>query len=315
MFKLDFDFPPSKAKITLDDKVYLSGSCFSDEIGGKLSIYKFESLSNPFGTLYNPISIFKSISGSLNKENTIESGGVFYHWDCHGKISGLSNGEVEKQVEITQVSSTNFLSSATVIILTLGTSYVYQHRSTNEIVANCHKVPSKEFTKQLLTKEEIVQSFSDLYSNLNSNLKIVLTVSPVRHIRDGLVENNLSKARLIESVYEIVQAHENVSYFPSYEIMNDELRDYRFFAQDMIHPSEQAVDYIWKKFSDHFFDQKTKTFIDDWNKVLSALNHAPFQPKSKEHQRFLKKTMSTLENLKDQIDVSNELKAIQKQIL
>lgn len=314
MFKLDFKILPSETKITLKDKIYLSGSCFSDEIGSKLTTYKFNNLHNPFGTLYNPVSIVKSVSGSFDLKNVVESQGVYYHWDSHGKISGLSQGEVEKQVQVLQRSSTSFLEDATVLILTLGTAFVYRYQQTGEIVGNCHKVPAKNFTKQLLSKEEIIQSFSDLYKSLESNLMIVFTVSPVRHTRDGLVENNLSKAILIEAVHEMVDRYENVHYFPSYEIMNDELRDYRFFGEDMIHPSKQAVDYIWDKFSEMFFDDKTKTFVKKWDKIVQALDHNAFQPKSNQHQKFLKQTLSTLEELKDQVDVSNEMKTIQNQI-
>ena len=315
MFKLDLQIPASDSEISLGDKIYLAGSCFSDEIGKKLGANKFKYLSNPFGTIYNPISIFKTLEGSLDSDHTVRSQDVFYHWDCHGQISGLQKEELSIKVNTALESSQEFLNEADHLIITLGTSFVYRLNSTNHIVANCHKVPSQEFTKELLTKEEIVNSFAKIYEGLNNKLNIVLTVSPVRHIRDGLAENNLSKAVLINSVHEIVLQYPNVHYFPAYEIVIDELRDYRFFAEDLVHPSSQAIDYVWTKFSETYFKKETQTLLASWSDLRLAIQHQAFQPRSAAHQNFLRQTIKKVENLKSKIDVSDELKHLQDQLL
>ncbi|MEP1094290.1 MAG: GSCFA domain-containing protein [Cyclobacteriaceae bacterium] len=314
MFKLNLDLSPSSSCISLEDKIYLTGSCFSDEIGTRLSTYKFDGIHNPFGTLYNPLSIFKTLLGDLDPSNIVENQGVFYHWDCHGKISSLTSDDLKKAVVTSLEASTNFLTNANFLIVTLGTSFVYESKDTGQVVANCHKVPTNKFNKRLLSKEEIVQSFASLHEKLNSNLKVIFTVSPVRHIRDGLVENNLSKAILLQSVHEIVNEYQNAEYFPAFEIMNDELRDYRFFAEDMVHPSAQAVDYIWQRFSDVYFDNDARSFIVDWTKIRHAMNHKPFQPKSTQHQDFIRRTIVKLHQLSDRVDVSQELNTLQNQL-
>jgi hypothetical protein len=314
VFKLDFQIPESENKISLADPIYLSGSCFSNEIGSKLNTFKFKTLCNPFGTIYNPVSIFKTLTGELDSDRIIESQQVYYHWDCHGNISGLSEKEVEEKVKIIQADSVEYLNNASYLILTLGSAFVYRESETNEIIANCHKLPSSYFKKVLLSQGEIVASYSALQKKFNNNLKIILTISPVRHIRDGLVENNLSKSILLEAVHEIVAQNENTEYFPAYEIMMDELRDYRFFARDMIHPSEEAVDYIWERFMETYFDTSTKKFVNDWNHILHAMKHVPFQPKSKKHQDFLKNTVGKLKEMQGTVDVSGELKFIENQI-
>ncbi|MEP5611741.1 MAG: GSCFA domain-containing protein [Cyclobacteriaceae bacterium] len=314
MFKLNLDIPPSSSRISLEDKIYLTGSCFSDEIGARLSTSKFDNIHNPFGTLYNPLSIFKTLRGDLDPSNTIENQGVFYHWDYHGKISSLSDEDLEKKVVSSLSASNNFLANSKYLIVTLGTSFVYELNETSQVVANCHKVPASKFRRRLLDKDEIVQSFGSLHEKLNPNLTIVFTVSPVRHAKDGLVENNLSKAILLQAVHQTVNDYENVEYFPAFEIMNDELRDYRFFAEDMVHPSQQAVDYIWQKFSDVYFDDNLKAFIQDWAKIRHAINHKPFQPKSAQHIDFVKRTISKLHQLGDRVDVSHELETLQSQL-
>ena len=315
MFNLSLDLPSSEKSISLQDHVYLVGSCFSDEIGVKLGTNKFNTLQNPFGTIYNPISIFKTLTGDLDPLNIIESQGVFYHWDCHGKLSALSKSVLTESVKSIMETSSQYLDNATHLVITLGTSHVYEYKKNGQVVANCHKVNGSDFSKRLLTADEIQLAFSDLYERLNPNLNIIFTVSPVRHIRDGLVENNLSKAILLQAVHEIVDGHKNIEYFPAYEIMIDELRDYRYYGEDMVHPSDQAVDYIWKKFTNVYFDADTKQFVNDWSKITQALNHKPFQAKSKQHQDFLSNIVDKVKALEGKVDVSKELATIQNQLL
>lgn len=317
--KLQLDFPvrTSFKKISLDDQIYLMGSCFSDEIGSRMSSSKFNVISNPFGTVYNPHSIFKLLSGKIEHENTIESEGIHYHWDAHGKISSLTQAGLKKITKQRLYESYEFVQKSKWLIITFGTAWVYRYRKTGEIVANCHKVPNNEFYKELLSIEEIAAAFRNFKMEITSTnpyINIVLTVSPVRHIRDGLVENNRSKARLLESVHDMVDRFENVDYFPSYEIMYDELRDYRFYNADLVHPNTQAINYIWKKFGESYFEEDTISLIKRWDKLKTALNHQPFQPLSKSHQNFLKSTLTELESLNKRMDLTQEIKLVKSQI-
>ena len=318
MFKLDFPLKPNRQKINLKDSVYLIGSCFSDEIGALFTSNKFKNLSNPFGTIYNPCAIFKIVRGEIDTHNLIKSHEIYYHWDAHGELAALQESDLIQEVEKRLNVSMDFLKECKWLIITLGTAWAYRYKETNQIVANCHKVPHSKFNKELLSIDRITDSFKSTKAflrKLNPTVNIILTVSPVRHLRDGLVENNRSKARLIEAVHQIVEQDDNTSYFPSYEIVIDELRDYRFYSEDLVHPSKQAVDYIWSKFSDRFFDHETTEFLNEWRKVVSALNHTPFMPESKEHQGFLKTMLNKLEKLNQKMDLSVEMKAVKEQLL
>ena len=209
------------------------------------------------------------------------------------------------------------LAHTDLVILTFGTVFVYQLKANGEMVANCHKVPQKQFDKKLLSVEEIVSGFQAIkekIEKLNPNIRFLLTVSPVRHTREGLPQNNLSKSILRMACHELCEAHSNVSYFPAYEIMLDDLRDYRFYEKDLIHPNEQAQDYIWQQFSQTHFDDETLSFVNEWSKVKSALAHKPFDAQSEEHQQFLKATLKKLQNLSGQVDVSEEIERLQSQM-
>ncbi len=277
---------------------------------------------NPLGVIYNPVSLFKTLRISLEPQidhhRIIEADQIFYHWDTHSIISADSRDNLIANFN-EQLHHTNaFLSKVSTIVISLGTSWVYRHQSGAEIVANCHKVPQKEFSKALLTVHEIVDDYLktlDLLRTNNPDLNVILTVSPVRHIRDGLVENNLSKSILIQAVQEIVTQDPKASYFPSYEILIDVLRDYRFYKEDMIHPNDQAVDYIWRKFSLSYLDENAQVFILEWEKIARALQHRPFHPHSPAHQSFIKSTLSKLQSLADKVDVEKELKALKNQLI
>lgn len=315
--KLDFSPPPSKHAIDLSHKIYLMGSCFSDQIGAKLHENKFSVLSNPFGTIYNPISIFKLLIGDLDQENTTESQEIFYHWDTHGDIFGINENEVKDHLREKQKLSSQAIKDSDFLFITLGTAWVYTLNASQEIVANCHKQPSTHFHKRLLSTNEIVEDFKKLHkhlTNVNPDINIVFTVSPVRHVKDGLVENNRSKSILIESVHQLCETHENVSYFPSYEIMIDELRDYRFYKADLIHPSDEAVNYIWECFTITFFSAESLDFLTTWGKLKNAINHRPLHPSSTTHQKFLKQTLEKLEELNDSVDLSAEINSIKTKL-
>ncbi|MEM8939108.1 MAG: GSCFA domain-containing protein [Bacteroidota bacterium] len=316
--KLDLPIQSSFKKLKLSDAIYLIGSCFSDEIGKELILNKFRVLSNPFGTIFNPSSIFKILSGNIDPTNSVENNGVYYHWDAHSKVSSLDFQRIQKTIQEKITASEKFLEKSKWLIITFGTAWIYKQKSSKNIVANCHKVDTSEFYKELLDVKFIVDAFRDFKMHIiktNPHINIILTVSPVRHTRDGLVENNRSKARLIEAVHDIVERFENVDYFPAYETMIDELRDYRFYATDLVHPSDQAVDYLWSRLAETYFSSETLSFIKEWQPIKTALNHKPFQPKSKAHQKFLKETLVKLEKLNEKIDLSVEIEEIKSQII
>lgn len=315
MFKLDFDIPKPGRYIELKDNIYLIGSCFADEISDRLRQFKFNVTSNPFGTIYNPLSIYKVLQGDLDVDRMITYQDIHYHWDCHGEVSALNEPDLMKEINKRMHISNAQLNDAKWVILTFGTAFVYRLKTSGVLVANCHKAPQKDFTKGLLSVREIMEGFEDIFHKRLADKQVILTVSPVRHIKDGLAENNLSKSILLQAVHEMVHTYENVQYFPSYEIMIDELRDYRFYKKDLIHPSEEAVDYIWNRFTQTYMSERTNTFIKSWLTMLSAINHRPFQPKSTAHQKFIKETIRKLDQFKEVVDISHEQKLLEQQLI
>jgi len=316
--KLNFDIPSSPTKINSKDPICLIGSCFSDDIGSIMKASKLKAFSNPFGTIYNPHSIFKLLSGNGASDNVIESQGIHFHWDAHSKISGIAAAQTIELFEKSQNQTQQYLKQAKWLIITLGTAWVYRYTKTQEIVANNHKVPNSDFTKELLSINTIVSDFQRLdeyLREINPDLNIIFTVSPVRHIKDGLIDNNRSKAILLESIHRIVEEYPSIQYFPSYEIAIDELRDYRFYNSDLIHPSSQAVKYIWNRFMEVYFSSESKAILDEWEKLKSSLDHKPFNPQSLAHQKFLNKTISKLEKLNEKVDLSVEIQALKDQLV
>ena len=318
MFHLPVSIPPSQSQINLSDEIVLLGSCFADSIGDKLIENKFQSNSNPFGTIYQPLAVFKILSGAIDPNSIVENQGVWYPWDTHGQVSSLQEQELKSIVNEKQHSLQQNLKTVNWLIITFGSAFAYRLKSSSQLVANCHKVPASEFKKELLSVETICGAFEKTYQHLqaiNPELKIILTVSPVRHIKDGGVENNRSKARLLEATHSIVEKSDACGYFPAYEIMMDELRDYRFYAEDRVHPSQEAIDYIWDKFSETYFDDSTKTFLQKWKGIQSAIEHRPFHPESKQHQAFLQKTIRELRSMENTVDVSAELSLVESQLI
>ncbi|WP_333663190.1 GSCFA domain-containing protein [Chishuiella changwenlii] len=324
-FRTTFQISPSDEKINHQQKILTIGSCFSDEIGNRLLYSKFNGLINPFGTIFNAISIQnlirRSISEEYYKETDVhQNGEQFFCFDVHSSFNALSKEKVVEHLNSTIKEVHHFIHSCDVIMITLGTSWVYNLSSENKIVANCHKVEAKQFDKTLLSTEDNYNALSLIVEDLiqlNSTIKIITTVSPVRHIKDGMTENNVSKARLIDALYQLNSNYKQVDYFPSYELVLDDLRDYRFFKEDMIHPTEQAVDYIWEKFGETFFNSSTQTIIQKINKIQSALHHRPFNETSESHQKFLKKIIAMIEELEkgNTINFEQEKEFLQSKII
>lgn len=289
------------------------GSCFSDNIGEKFLDYKFQVTANPFGAAYNPVSILKVLKKETSPKYITKQQGIYYHWDVHGAISSTNKADLISQIELRAKQTHDRLKEADWLILTFGSAHVYEHVRNNEIVANCHRAPRGTFRKRLLSVNEIIEEFNSaikVFSRRNGRLNILMTVSPVRHISDGLIENNLSKSILLQAVHEIVPAHDNIHYFPAYEIMVDELRDYRFYNEDMIHPGRQAIQYIWGKLAEAHFDQETLSFVEKWSRIKKSMGHKPFHPHSAQYQQFLKKTIAALKQFPYQIDCANELEKL-----
>jgi hypothetical protein len=323
MFRTEISPAPSSQKITLKSRIFTTGSCFSNHIGEKLAANKFGVVANPFGVIFNPLSIFKvlglaEINGEPGVQGYIDQQGICYHYDFHSGFSHPDRGSLELKLKETIATASGHIKMADWLLITFGTAFVYQQKENNEVVANCHKVPADQFTRRLLKLGEITAGFEQLYTKLkqaNPKLKIILTVSPVRHIKDTLPLNNVSKSTLVVACNEICDQFSGVSYFPSYEIMLDDLRDYRFYEADMLHPNKVAVNYIWKKFSQTYFDDVTLEFLNEWEKILQALEHRPFHPTSPSHQSFIVKTIQRLDGLKEKVDVSHEIQSLKAQLL
>ncbi len=300
-FRTQISIPKSNAPIDYNSKIVSLGSCFAENIGDKFNFYKFQNTTNPFGIIFNPISIEKIISKSINLELFTDKDIFFLNerWHCFDVHSDLSNVNKEDFLNnLNQLlqSTKQQLQEATHIIITYGTSWVYRSLKTNNIVANCHKVPQKQFKKEILSVETIeksIQNTLDLIQKINPKVNFIFTVSPVRHLKDGFVENQVSKSNLITAIHQILNIPMRVppsgvrGLFPSYEIMMDELRDYRFYAEDMLHPSQVAIDYIWQRFSESTISQESHSIMDEVETIQKGLAHRPFNPNSEEHKKFL----------------------------
>ncbi|MGB1216619.1 MAG: GSCFA domain-containing protein [Saprospiraceae bacterium] len=293
--KWKLDVPVSSSfDIKYEDNILMLGSCFAENMGQFLTDYKFNSVVNPFGILYNPISISEGLERLIFNQN-FEENDLFLHqelyhsWMHHGRFSDVSKENALSKIQTEFQEAQEKIEHLDVLILTLGSAFVYEKNDTKRIVANCHKVPNKQFTKRMLSVEEIKTSLEGILRKLlekRPDLKIILTVSPVRHIRDGIIKNNRSKASLLLAVQALEEEFRNAVYFPSYEIQMDELRNYRFYASDLVHLSEEAVRYIWEKFSNAFFNEKTQEILAEIKPIILGLQHRPIHGNTIANQKF-----------------------------
>ncbi|HEY9220971.1 MAG TPA: GSCFA domain-containing protein [Lutibacter sp.] len=293
-FRTNIELLKEENQIDYASKLLLIGSCFSENISKKLAYYKFDAASNPFGILFNPKAIETLVLNSLNEKIYAEKD-VFQlneRWHCfdaHSDLSATDKNELLHNLNSAVKSTNKRLKEATHIIITLGTSWTYRFTETNAIVGNCHKVPQKKFAKEMLSVDKITASLKNIchqISAVNPKSTVIFTVSPVRHIKDGFVENSLSKAHLITAIHETLNVVSG-KYFPSYEIMMDDLRDYRFYSIDMIHPNETAVDYIWEQFKQVWLAENTASIMKEVEAIQKGLAHKPFNPNSEQHKIFL----------------------------
>ncbi|MEP2026415.1 MAG: GSCFA domain-containing protein [Reichenbachiella sp.] len=317
-FRTEYHPKPSKYQIGFATKLLTIGSCFSENIGQKLQESKFSILANPLGTVYNPISIFKLLGqAKLDQSKFVEVGSQFYHLDFHSQFTGRDQKTLETVLNLKCKELTNYLNETQIVFITLGSAFVYEWIESGEVVANCHKIPQKKFKKRLLSLEEMTTSFYELKAKLgqiNPQIQYIFTVSPVRHIKDGIVENQLSKSLLRVLCYELAKENQ-VDYFPAYEMMMDDLRDYRFYKTDMIHPTEMAEDYIWDKFQHTYFSEQTRKVVKEWSKIQSSLSHRPFNPESDGHQKFLQNQFKKLDLFSEYFNVEGEKMIIQQQLI
>jgi hypothetical protein len=287
---------PEKNQIDYTGKVLLLGSCFAENVGSELDYLKFQQCINPFGILFHPVAMEKLITRAIN-DTLFTADDVFFQneqWFCfeaHSQVSSASQeilvAQLNRQLRVLKT----WLTEASHIVFTFGTSWVYRHIKTDVIVANCHKVPQKQFLKELLSPDDVsdvLLGIEVLLKHVNPNCVMINTVSPVRHIKDGVIENSRSKAHLIAGVQEIIDHRKRNHYFPAYEIMMDELRDYRFYAQDMLHPNETAIAIIWEKFNATWIASETVALQKQIKAIQKGLEHRSFNESSAAHKDFKK---------------------------
>ena len=277
-FRTQVELPLNKTEIRHSEQIMLLGSCFADNIGNLMLENKFRCDVNPFGVLYNPLSISQALREMLERKvytdkDLFQSGGLWHSWMHHSDFSASSAGECLDLINSRLINASEQMMSTDWVVMTWGTSYVYLHGETHWVVGNCHKQPERMFERKRLGVPDIVEDFKNvLYAirRMNPKLKVLLTVSPIRHAKDGMHGNQLSKSTLLLAADEICQTCSDCFYFPSYEIMMDELRDYRFYADDMYHPSHMAIDYIWECFSRCYFSKETQSVMNEWMEIKKS---------------------------------------------
>ncbi|WP_035677034.1 GSCFA domain-containing protein [Flavobacterium limnosediminis] len=305
-FRTQIPIPKSNSPIDYTSRIVSLGSCFAENIGAKFDYFKFQHSVNPFGIIFNPVSVEKLIRKVISQESFSEADVFFYNdlWHCFDVHSELSSPDTEtllNRLNGTAETFRNQLLRATRITLTFGTAWVYRNNDSGQIVANCHKVPQKQFSKELLSVAQIEESLQNIIASVasvNPNCNFIFTVSPVRHIKDGFVENQLSKSHLITALHKTFDFRlSTFDYFPSYEILMDELRDYRFYAEDMLHPNQVAIDYIWERFVQTMIVEESYPIMEKVDSIQKALQHRPFNPDSEQHQKFLEKLSQKISKL------------------
>ncbi len=317
-FQANINITPLQPSISYHDRLLLIGSCFTEHIGNYLMDVKFRVLQNPNGILFDPISVCNSLTSFIKNKQYVEGDLVYlneawHSWQHHSRFSGIDKDEVLANINQSQQTAHQFLKEADWLVITLGSSFVYKLVDGFVPVANCHKAPAQTFQKHLSTIEETVVALDTVLYQLfqfNPDVKVLFTISPVRHLRDGVVDNNRSKARLIEAVHHLVNKFDKLHYFPAYELVVDVLRDYRFFDIDLAHPNYAATQFVLEHFAESCMNKDTQQLMDDIKKLVIARNHKPFNPTSNQHQQFLKAQLQkakALQALHPYLDFEQEL--------
>lgn len=325
-FRTEIKISRSNIDINYQSSVFFIGSCFSNNIGGKLQELKFDTVINPFGVLYNPLSVSENLNMLMDKTKISENNIFFDNdlWASFSFHSSYSNPDktqfLNKANQQIDVNSKKLLKT-NVLFITWGTAWVYEVKETGRVATNCHKIPATKFNRFLLEVDKIIETSESLFQKLrqiNPAMQIVLTVSPIRHWKDGATGNQVSKSTLLLAANKLANKFDFVEYFPSYEIVMDDLRDYRFYEKDMLHPNSLTIEYIWEKFGDTFFSSETNQTIKDVNSILSAARHKPFNPNTDTHQKFVKNTLSKIDDVNKQspdLDFELEKDILRKQLV
>ena len=300
---------PERDQIDYSSKVLLMGSCFVEHIGEQLTYFQFQNLQNPFGIIFHPVAIERLVTRAINEELFTDADVFSFNerWHCfevHSSMSCANKDDLLQLLNNGLRQLREYLLAASHIVFTYGTAWVYRFIETDMIVSNCHKIPQKNFLKELLSAEEVSASIENTFTlirSINREAKFIFTVSPVRHLKDGIVENTRSKAHLISGIHELVDRRKGLYYFPSYEIMMDELRDYRFYSEDMLHPNKTAISIIWKRFNEVWIDSETASLQKEISEIRSGMAHRPFNPSSEAHQSFLKALQQKIDSLQKKI--------------
>ena len=324
--RTEVQIDPSENKIDHQTKILMLGSCFTENIGDRMHELKFNIDVNPFGILYNPLSVLNSIELLLEgkeytREDLYHDHGMWFSFDHHSRFSDTNLEQCLDKINSRLEKSRKFFRNLDMLILTFGTAWSYVLEGTHRIVSNCHKLPPEKFDRFHLNSNQIFDYYYELIGQLlekNPKLRIIFTVSPVRHWKDGPVENSISKSTLIISIHRLIEHIREAEYFPAYEIAMDDLRDYRYYADDLLHPNKQMADYIWNKFSQAYFRPDTIQVIADVEKIVSAGKHKAFHPESEEHQDFLKAQLEKIRALKEKypfLDLDQDEQAFKKVLI
>lgn len=309
-FRAEF-FPRSfSRKINHTDQLMLIGSCFTEQIGAKLAWHKFRMMENPHGIVFNPVSILKAIETYVSMRIYTEQDLFLYNdvwgsWDHHTRFSSIDAGATLDKINNSISDAHSWLKKTRWVFITLGSAFVYERKEItpdaqySEVVANCHKIPTDKFNRRLMNAaevEEVLIRIVDAIRHFNPDCKIVFTISPVRHLREGFIENNRSKSSLIQAVHTVTNDN-SVFYFPAYELVIDDLRDYRFFAEDLAHPNYAATNYVWEKFVEACIDDSSRDLMKSVSTIMMARSHKAFNPQSMQHKQFLKANLQKIDEL------------------
>lgn len=320
-FRTIIPISPFENQIKHSHQLMMIGSCFTESIGERLQQAKFNVDINPFGIQYNPLSVASTLERLITKQkftsnDIFQQGDQWHSFSHHSCFSGNTQDACLQTINLRLKQSTANLQQTDYLFITFGTAWVYELTETGQLVSNCHKLPDTHFTRRRLTVEEIVAKYKELIEQLNAQqptLKIVFTVSPIRHWKDGAHDNNISKSILLLAIDTLQQEFDNVSYFPSYELIMDDLRDYRFYAEDMLHPNSTAIDYIWGRFSDCYFSAETKNMANEMEKLSRALTHRPFNAEGEEYKKFCEQQLNKIKHYEEaypEIDFEEEKQKI-----
>lgn len=302
-FRTEVEIPNSNKKIEVEDHLFSIGSCFATEISDLLQNGQLQTVNNPFGTLFNPFSINTAVKKLHEAQYYEESDLISFNeevisLDHHSSFNSRFVHQTLDKINFQIEQGNQFLRKTNWIVITYGSSFIYEFLPKKKLVANCHKIPAKYFEKRLLTNVELTDSIRETIVNLTDigkeDIQILFTVSPVRHTKDGMVENNVSKSKLITALQEVLPHFEHCHYLPVYEIVMDDLRDYRFYKEDLVHPNSQAINYIWEKFGNAYFSDETMDFIEENFKIAKSLGHKTTDEKNPKYQEFLEKLHSRI---------------------